>query len=542
MGIHSNWFWWALAMGNICTVFFFAHLWRRTEAITDIEFLAQRYQPSKAVSWLRIFKVFNDGVLINCVIIASITLAMSKIIKVQLHLTDTALFSVPLFGDVTSTALLLLILGAAILLFTVLSGLYGVVYLDSLQFLLAMAGSIGLAIIVYIDASKGEGLLAKIQSSPAYKPDTLNFFPNLSTFNLLAFNFFVYIFMVWWATAPGGYFFVQRLLATRSERDSVLAFLWFNICHYIVRTWPWVLVGVASMYYIPELKDRDSAFPMMIDKFLPVGLKGIMIASLVAAFTSSVNTLLNWGTSYIVNDFYRPFVVKNKNPRHYVIASQVAMVLLTICALIVTTKLSGILEAYKYIAVIMGGIGTVLVARWYWWRVNAYSEIAAIVSCFFIGNFFQLISAERYSTFFTNLVRLFNPGAAAISYPESEMFGIHLVLTVLCVTPIWVIVTLLTSREPSPKSIEFYSKMKISGPGWKKVAAMTGISPIRGEFKRNLIGWLSCVVFILGLMLFIGKLLFLQWTEAAVLFVIVLVSGIILKNTMSKMKFLSKEG
>ncbi|OHB54850.1 MAG: hypothetical protein A2Y12_05405 [Planctomycetes bacterium GWF2_42_9] len=218
-GISGNWFWWCFAIGGITTAFFFARLWRRTEVLTDIEFIAKRYEPSKAASFLRLFKVLFDGVLINCVVMASGTVAIAKIIKVVLNLSDTAIFHLPLLGDVTSTGVLLSILGGSAVLYSSLSGLYGAAYTNLLQFVMAMIGSIVLAAIVYIDASHGVGLMAKLTTSSAFKPSLLQFFPDLNTFSLPTFTFFVYIFLAWWAFAPGSGQYAQRILAARSEKD-----------------------------------------------------------------------------------------------------------------------------------------------------------------------------------------------------------------------------------------------------------------------------------------------------------------------------------
>ena len=223
-------------------------------------------------------------------------------------------------------------------------------------------------------------------------------------------------------------------------------------------------------------------------------------------------------SSYLVNDFYRPFINKNKSQKHYVHASRIAMILLTIVALLISTRLSGIFAAYKYITVIMGGAGTVLIARWYWWRVNAWSEISAIVASFIVGN----------------TVALLLPDVGG-----KELFSVRLVITLAIVTPLWIIVTFLTSKEPSEKAMEFYSKMKISGPGWNKVIKITGVEPIVGEFTANFVSWLSCVVFILALMLGIGKFLFHEWTAGIIYMVITVVSGCVLRKSMAKMEFLS---
>ncbi|MCD4652171.1 MAG: hypothetical protein K8S56_10375, partial [Candidatus Cloacimonetes bacterium] len=477
------------------------------------------YRPSTTRSVLRVFKVFFDGILINCVIMASVTLAMTKIIKAILHLSESPVITIPVVGDITSTGILLLILGGSAVLYSCLSGLYGVVYTDLFQFVLAMIGCIGLSILVYVDASRSEGgMVALLSSSPGFTDSSIKFFPDFTSMDILSFTFVVYIFVGITGDQGSGYF-VQRLLATRSEKDSFLAFLWYNICHYVLRPWPWILVGLLSLHYLPDLKDSESAFPLMMDKFLPVGLKGIMVASLLAAFMSTIDTMLNCGSSYLVNDLYRPFIKPGKTQRHYVFVSRISMIVLTIIALIVTTKLTGILNAYKYLSVILGGTGTVLIARWYWWRVNAITEVVAIVASFIVGNAVEILLP---------------------STEGADLFAIRVLITTLSVTVLWVVVALFTSKQPNDKTIEFYSKLKVPGIGWKRVRDITNINSTDGKFRYNFLGWISCVFFLYSLMLGIGKCLFHQWHWAGVYLVTAMISGYLLKYSISKISFMSK--
>jgi SSS family solute:Na+ symporter len=519
-GIHGNWFWWSAAIGSIASVFFFAKLWRRTEALTDVEFVVKRYEPGAARSSLRMFKVFFDGVFVNCFIMASVTLAMAKIAKVILGLSEDALFTVPVFGPITPTGIVLVVLGASALLYSALSGLYGVVYTDLIQFALAMLGSIGLAVIVYVDASGAGGLMANLSASPDFKDALVWFIPNLKTFDLLTFAFFVYIFVAWWSAAPGSGYNVQRILACRTEKDSVLAFLWYNFLHYVVRSWPWIIVGLLSIVYFPGLEDAESAFPEMIDRFMPVGLKGVMVASLLAAFMSTLDTHLNWGTSYLINDFYEPFIAKNKSERHYVVASRVCMLLLTLVALLVSTRLTTIIDAYKYLGLVWAGVGTVMIARWYWWRVTPWSEIAAIVGSLVIGNIMAVV-----------LPNVTEPVA-------KDYYTVRLVVTLFSVAFVWITVTLLTSRNPREQDKAFYRKMQMPGPGWAKVAAETGVEPIKGELLINTTAWLSCTILLFSLLFGIGKLLFHQWIPGVLYLTLALVSGFYLKRRMSCIRFL----
>ncbi len=515
-GIASNWFWWSAAIGQIATIFFFARLWRRTKVVTDIEFLVLRYKPSRARNVLRVFKVFYDGILINCVIMASVTLAMAKILHCMLNLSEDPLVVLPVLGIITPTTAILIVLGAVAILYSSLSGLYGVVYTDLLQFILAMIGSIGLAVIVYMHTSSGDGgLLTRLAGAPEFQQGLLRFFPDLSQLNWALFTFFVYIGITWWAQAPGGGYMVQRLLATRSETDSMLAFLWYNFCHYVLRPWPWILVGLLSLIYYPHLEDSEMAFPLMIDRFLPAGLKGVMVASMLAAFMSTIDTQLNWGASYLINDLYKPYLRKPAWVRFDITASRLGMVLLTLIFLLVTTRMTSILDAYKYLGVIFGGLGTVMIARWYWWRVNAYSEISALIACFVVGN----------------AVELYLP-----STDQVDRFGLRVLITVVGVTVIWMVVTLLTTRSADDQTLAFHRRMKVPGPGWRRIRRLTGIQGEPGEFRDSVVAWLTCTLFMFSILLGSGKLLFHDWGWASVYIIMALGSGWLLNNQFKQLR------
>jgi solute:Na+ symporter, SSS family len=515
IGIFQNWFWWSGIFGQMATVFFFARLWRRSEVVTDIEFLMKRYEPTPANHALRIFKVFFDGVYINCIIMASVTLAMAKIFKVVLGLSDEALAVLPLIGPVTSTGLLLCVLGSSAVLYAALSGLYGVVYTDLIQFALAMLGSIILAIIVYVDISGGAGLYAHLESAPDFREAVLRFAPDLSQFDLPTFTFLTFILVAWWSGAPGSGYAVQRLLSTKSEHDSFLAFLWYNLCHYLIRPWPWIVVGICSIYYFPQLADPETSYPEMIGRFMPVGMKGVIVASLLAAFMSTIDTHLNWGASYLVNDLYQPYINRNAQAHHYVTVSRIVMVLLTLVALIVTLRLTSILGAYEYLGLFFGGIGLVMIARWYWWRVNAWSEITAIVVSLIAGN----------------LLAMYMPDTE-----DQKLFAVRLLLTMGISTPLWIAVTLITSRRPSPQTGAFYRKMRIGGPGWKRLEEETGIAPLDQKLWHAAAGWIVSSLLMVTILVGVGKLLFHEYTVALVCGVIFVISAFTLKKLMRNFK------
>lgn len=508
-GIASNWFWWSSAIGMTATVYFFARLWRRSEIVTDLEFVVLRYGNSPETALLRVFKVFTDGVLFNCVVVASVAGAMAKVMTVMLDLPTGVLFVLPIVGDVTWVTVLLVGLATLALVYSTLSGLYGVVYTDLIQFGLAMIGSFALAGIVYYRASTGdEAMMATLANTEGFKDDLLRFIPSFETFDLAAFTFVAYVSVIWWSSAPGSGYSVQRVLATRSERDSALAFLWYCFCHIVLRPWPWIIVGMLSLIYYPDLQgpDAELAYPMMIKEFLPVGLKGILVASLLAAFMSTLDTHLNWGASYLVNDLYRPYLVRDRSEHHYVHASRIAMVVLIVLAVILSTLIPSILAAYKYLGVVFGGIGTVMILRWYWWRVNAWAELTALASCLAIGNFMIWKFPDT---------------------EEANMYGVQIVVTIATVAATWLLVAFVTKSAPSDADRAFYEKIRVAGPGWKRVATETGLQPLPGEFGRSLIGWIVCCTALFSVLIGSGKLLFHQWTTGGILMAIGIIASIV---------------
>lgn len=553
-GIHGNWFWWAAAIGQTATIFYFAKLWRRTKVLTDVEFIQVRYDPSPQRSVLRVFKVLFDGVYVNCVIMASVTIAATKVVQAVMGLDSDPVFAPNLFGmaeplfTITETGAVLLILGFCAMAYSMASGLYGVVYTDLVQFTLAMVGTIWLAVISFNSvmaepvingvATEGMSFAQRIESTVAYNPDKniLGFFPDFSSLDLVAFTFLTYVFVVSWQTAPGNGYLVQRMLATRSEKDSLLAFLWYNFCHYVLRPWPWIVVGLASMVYFPHLagSDAETAFPKMIDLLMHKGIKGVMVAAMLAAYMSTLDTHLNWGASYLVNDLYQPFVRPLAKQKELVLVSRISMLCLTLLALVVSTKLTGILDAYKYLGVIIGGLGTVLILRWYWWRVTAWSEIAAIVGALLIGNATEFWLANP----------LDEAGKAmldAVGRPI-DYFAYRVVITTFGTMVVWVAVSLLTYHKPSAGTIKFCRDVRPSGPGWALVRKQEGIPKEPGEFGRSTIGWLASIAFIYAMLLGIGSAIFSRWTGVAVCLAVAAVSAVVLRWVLKRSIFGDSHG
>ena len=503
-GIAAAWILWANILGTLATVFYFAQLWRRSEALTEVEFVVQRYEPGLVVQALRIFKSVFDGVFVNCVIMASVTLAMSKILTVVLGLSPHPLFILPFIGAVTPDLAILLMLGFAAVLYTMLSGLYGVVYTDLLQFGLAMIGAFALAIIVYIDLEPGGGFLEQLEQAPGFKAGILDIFPEFG-FNLETATFIVLMTVGWLFLAPGAGFYLQRVLATRSERDAMLSVYWYCFCNYILRSWPWIVVGIASIIYFPSLVDPESAYPHMLNELLPIGLRGIMVASLLAAYMSTLDTHLNWGSSYLVNDIYKPYVAPGRELRHYVTAGRISMCVLILVAIVVATQLTGLLAAYKYLAVFWAGISFVLIARWYWWRINAWSEVASLATAALFGNYLFVVLPDQAG---------------------EDWFAIRMLVNFLVTTSVCVTVTYLTSaREPSDQVLAFYKKIRVHGAGWRRVRSLTGVRPLAADLKGATLAFLSSAVFFFAMLLAFGYLIVQEWWLVAANILACFVSG-----------------
>ena len=507
-GIFENWLWWSAAMGGMAGVFFFAHLWRRSGVVTEIEFISLRYTPSKLNNALRIFKVFFEGILMNGILMGGITIAVGKIIATLVPETNTILVSLPIIGELSGTTLLVTGLGICAVFYSSLSGLYGVVYTDLIQFGLAMVGSFSLAIIVYTKAST-DGLMENLQASAHFKPELLHFFPSFAEFDLAAFTFVVYMTISWWGQSSGSGNMVQRLLSARTEQDAAKGFFWYNICHYILRPWPWIIIGLLSLIYLPNLEDAETAFPLMINDFLPVGLKGIMVASLFAAYMSTIDTHLNWGSSYIINDLYKPFIKKDASPAHYVKIARWAMLFLTLIAVMIATQINSILQVYKYVVLVGGGVGTVLIARWYWWRVNLKAEFTAYLLSF--------ISAPLLTILISN-------------GEGEDYFALRLVIITTLVTLCWVLVAVFTNKIPSEQIKDFHKKIKIGGRGWKRIELATGVAGENHRIAAGAVGWLLGCLTIYGFLLGTGMLLFHQWTMGSIWLMTGMASGYLIKK------------
>lgn len=472
-GIYENWIWWSVAFGGMITVFFFARLWRRAGVITDVEFIELRYEgrPARA---LRAFMAVYGGIFTNCVTMGWVIVAMMKIIDVMLG------------WDKTTSIAVCLILAVA---YTAMSGFWGVVVTDFIQFIIAMVGSIALAGILLWKLGGPAGMVEAVQQTPAFDPKVFHLIPDFSTAGkLVVVTFVVQLTIWWWSQAQGHGYVAQRLFSTPSERDSALAALWFNFAHYVLRPWPWIVVGLASIVFLPLAagQDPEAAYPMMIRNHLPVGLRGLMVASLLAAFMSTMDTQLNWGASYLVNDIYKRFIRPGASSRHYVAASRVAVVLLAIFGAVAAWQTESIAGGWVYFSKITVGAGMVGMLRWYWWRVNPWSEISALAGSFVMANGgFWMPWLNRIGLlpdrFMPAINRLYSPDAYAPC----------LVVIVLTVTIIWIVATFVTRPVSDAHLTRFFRRVRPGG--WWAHIARANPDVVVMPARRNWLGWLAGV-------------------------------------------------
>ena len=487
-GIAGNWLWWNFVMSGMLTVFLYARLWRRAGVMTDIEFAELRYS-GKPAAFLRGFRALYLGLPINCIIMGWVNLAMVKIIEITLGLDKRGAVTV-VIGILLFTAF-----------YTTISGLWGVLVTDLFQFVLKMGMVIVLAVLAVNAVGGMEALKMKIAALDASTPQQgsrLSFFPGLDSAWMPAITLFTYLAVNWWASwypgaEPGGGGYVaQRIFSAKDERHGLLATLWFNIAHYALRPWPWILTALASLILYPDLADKESGYirTLMDPNVFPAYLRGFMLAAFAAAYMSTIGTQLNWGASYVINDFYRRFVKRDGGERHYVIASQLVTLLLMIVSLIVTFYLESIGAAWKLLLVIGAGTGPVLLFRWFWWRINAWSEVAAMIAAAACSLFLQLFlkwDSDR---------------------PKD--FAYLMLITVGITTVVWLAVTLLTRAEPTETLVTFYRKVQPEGPGWKRVATRAALSrsTASGGLAVQFANWFLGCVLIYGFLFGIGYLIF----------------------------------
>ncbi|MBN1115459.1 MAG: Na+:solute symporter [Oligoflexia bacterium] len=508
-GIAGNWLWWNFLMSGMLTVFFYARLWRRAGVLTDVEFTELRYG-GKPAAFLRCFRALYLAIPINCIIMSWVLLAMIKILGVTLSINK--IYAVLICIGVT-------------LIYTTLSGLWGIIFTDLIQFVIAMSGSV---ILMFFALNKVDGVSGlKVKLIEQYGADNsiLNFFPTIGSEWMPLSAFLVYIGVQWWASwypgsEPGGGGYVaQRMFSAKNEKHSLLATLWFNIAHYAIRPWPWILVALVTLVLYPNLEDKESGYILAMVDLLPRGFAGLLLAAFAAAFMSTMSTMLNWGSSYFVNDFYKRFIKPEENEKHYVVVSKVSTVFLMILAGLCSMIMDTISGAWMLLMAIGAGTGLVLILRWFWWRINAWSEISSMIASFIIAVILQ------------NVIGL-NAG-------EPKQFALVMLLTVLGTTIIWLIVTYLTKPEADTVLLKFYEKVQPGGNLWKPIALKSEITVEKKSLYNDFIGWFSGCVLVYSLLFGVGKLILGYTYSGVIILFIGLLSGYIIYKIFKNLSFIS---
>ena len=484
-GIAGNWLWWSLLLSGMLTVFFFARLWRRAGVLTDVEFIELRYA-GRPAAFLRGFRALYLGVLMNCLIMGWVNLAMAKVFQLTLGLSRL-------------TAVLLCLALTAV--YTTMAGLWGVLITDLLQFALMMSMTIALAYFAVAAVGGLEALKTKLlalEAANAGGDSLLDFLPAADSAWMPLTAFLVFIGVNWWASwypgaEPGGGGYVaQRIFCARDEKHSLWATLWFNIAHYALRPWPWILVALASVVLYPDLADKEAGYVQVMVDHLPASLRGLMLAAFLAAYMSTISTHLNWGASYVINDFYRRFLRPRATEQHHLRAAQVATILLMLLAGGVTYYLETIRGAWQIMLMVGAGTGAVYLLRWYWWRINAWSEISAMVAAFFTS-----LALHHWQPF---------------TGGEQLLFAKNMLTTTAVCSAVWLAVTFLTRPEPADHLLNFFRRVRPAATGWRPVAAQAP------EVRSTAAGWANLRAWVLGwamvyLALFAtGKLLLGFWT------------------------------
>jgi solute:Na+ symporter, SSS family len=528
-GIAGNWLWWSFLPSGMMTVFLFARLWRRSGLITDVQFAELRYH-GKPAAFLRGFRAVYLGLLMNCMILGWVTKAMVNIISTSLGISDAKALAICVFFLMPFTGI-----------YVSLGGLWGVLWTDLFQFVLKM--SIVIAVAWYgVHAVGGmplllEKLAAKrslaapnVSDITALLPDFSRGLTGEALWTLPVITFVVHMAVQWWAfwypgAEPGGGGYVaQRIFSARDERHGLLSVLWFNLAHYALRPWPWILTALAAVVLYPGLAQPERGYMLVATQHTPHALLGILLAGFMAAFMSTVATQLNWGSSYLVEDFYRRFVKKDAGEGHYVNASRVATIFLVIAAAWVSAQLQSVIEGYKIVLEIGAGTGGVYLLRWYWWRVNAWSEISAMAAA--------LVATLVLHSHALWLALAGRPVPFQGSDPV--VFAKTTLTTTGVTTLLWLVVTLFTPPEPEQTLVDFYRRVRPDVRGWGPVARASGATDTTRDLGTNLLSWLIGCIFVYAALFSIGQLCFGRLAAGIFLGLLCAGSGVALYRLMPK--------
>ena len=512
-GVSGNWVWWVFLLTGLLTVFVYAKLWRRSDVSTDMEFYELRYS-GKAGRFLRGFRSIYLGIIFNVLAMAGVTLAAIKIGAIMLDLSaiETVLYA----GGVT-------------LIFSTAGGFRGVVYTDFILFFTAMAGSIGAAVYL-VNLPEVGGIDSVINNESI--ADKISMFPDLTDKETLWTLLIIPFAVQWWsswypgAEPGGGGYIAQRMLAAKNENHALGATLFFNIMHYALRPWPWIIVALASLVVFPDIASLSEAFPNISEDklgqdlaypamltLLPTGLLGLVLASLISAYMSTISTHLNWGSSYVVNDFYLQLINKNANQKELVNVGRLSVVILMIVSSIIAISLTNAYQLFDIILMFGAGTGSIFILRWFWWRINAWSEIAAMLSSGIIS-----IALTNESIF--NLIFNDNMLPAYMKFP----------FIVLVTTLIWLIVTYITPSDDTETLVKFYNKTKPGGPGWNIIKNNSGISNQKEDWivPRGIICMIIGCISIYSALFSTGYLIYGEINLGLIFLLITIISGYLL--------------
>ena len=547
-GVAGNWQWWAFVLTGVATVFFFARLWRRSGVMTDLEFYEHRYSGT-AASVVRGFRAIYLGLFFNCFVMGMVTLAACKIANI--------LFGMPAWQTIVVCGILNVVFAAH-------SGLWGVLVIDMVQFFIKMTAVFAAAWFSLVEVGerlvgKGAGgwaglkaLVAKLSTQQVVTTDgvpamsvsdgkgqpILDMLPNFTMPELALMIFILPIAISWWANwypgsePGGGSYIAQRMLASKSEKDSLGGTLFFNIAHYVLRPWPWIITALCSIIVYPDLAaikaafpaadptliGHDSAFPAML-MFLPVGFVGLMIGGLIAANSSTILTHLNWGSSYLVHDFYRRFMKKDASEAHYVNVGRLSTVLLYVVAAVLSLYMTSAQQAFQVLLSIGAGTGLLYVARWFWWRVSAWCEVVAMVM--------SLVTAV----------------GVPLALPQAD-FATTTLWQVGLTTVAWLVTAYVGPQTDRATLISFCQKVKPAGPGWTDIRAEAGISAVEIAQENRVgsafVGWIAGCALIWGSLFAIGNFLYAsgdpqRLTMAWILTAVTVVSGYVLLKVTQQM-------
>jgi solute:Na+ symporter, SSS family len=520
-GVAGNWQWWAFTLTGVSTVFFFARLWRRSGVLTDLEFYELRYS-GKAAGAVRGFRAVYLGLFFNCIIMATVNLAACKIAAI--------LFGLPRWETLLAVGLLNVI-------FATHSGLWGVLVIDMIQFFIKMSAVIAAAYFAVTLPQVGglSGMVDKL--SHVRGPGGLNYLSLLPDFtnnwDLAVAIFIIPLAIQWWsvwypgAEPGGGSYIAQRMLASKSEKDALGGTLFFNVAHYVLRPWPWILVGLCSLIVYPDLSDIQKAFPNLDPKllghdiaypamlrFLPTGWIGLMLGGLIAANSSTILTHLNWGASYLVHDFYRRFIKRDAAEHHYVKAGRYATVLLFVLSSSMVFALDTAKDSFNLLLAVGAGTGLLYILRWFWWRINAWCEIVAMIASFAVAFGFLILSKN------------------------GVIFGFsqQLIIGVAVTTVAWVAAAYLSPQTDERVLIGFYEKVRPFGPGWRRIQAKSSAAVIEGDnYPMALLGWIMGVTMIWSALFTVGNVLYGRTNYALILGGIFVVSGSIVIQIVKKL-------